>query len=220
MPVRKITTSRRSFVSYSFSDKNNRGISSESTLEKDFVSILEFDPNVIHYEEQPVCIHYQNDNRIAKYTPDFLVVERVWDERKNDFIEKSKLIEIKYRADLKENWSILKPKFQAAIKYCGHYGWTFKILTEVEIRTSYLNNIRFLQRFRNSPMDYDYSTLLKTIINELKETTPEEVLLVASNDLMRRAELLYVIWAMISRYEIKCDLTRDLSMNTLIWINE
>jgi len=46
----------------------------ESSLERDFLLLLDFDPEVVLYEEQPVTINYHDDQgRRRRYTPDVLV---------------------------------------------------------------------------------------------------------------------------------------------------
>ena len=45
----------------------------ESQIERDFIYLLEFDSEVLSYQEQPLRIQYVRDGRVHKYTPDFLV---------------------------------------------------------------------------------------------------------------------------------------------------
>lgn len=74
MPVRKIKKNYRSVTGLIASQKNARMIASESTLERDLFTCLEFDPVVESYEEQPVLIEYKNENgKKTTYTPDVLI---------------------------------------------------------------------------------------------------------------------------------------------------
>lgn len=45
----------------------------ESSLERDFILLKNFDETVLNIEKQPVTLEYVHDGRIYKYTPDFLV---------------------------------------------------------------------------------------------------------------------------------------------------
>src|SRR5437868_5438583 len=98
MPSRKIPPSRRSLTGLVASQKSPRlslvpspparpsqlGAGQpqpqtrmkgfESSLERDFFILLDFDLNVDRYEEQPVRIEYRDgDGRLRTYTPDVLV---------------------------------------------------------------------------------------------------------------------------------------------------
>src|SRR5919197_6548596 len=79
----------------------------ESSLERDFLLLLDFDPDVEFYEEQPVCIVYQDDHgRCRTYTPDVFV--------RYQTAAKPLLCEVKYRDDLRQHWTVYRPKFRAA----------------------------------------------------------------------------------------------------------
>lgn len=116
MPVRKITKNYRSLTGRVVSLKLGHQISFESSLERDFILLNDFDTDVDYIEEQPVSINYiLNSGRDSIYTPDLLVsycqdIERTKGKRPC-------LIEIKFRDDLFSSWGQLKPKFKAALKY-------------------------------------------------------------------------------------------------------
>jgi hypothetical protein len=220
IPVRKIGLSYTNAIrGMRYSDKVEEGIYYESTLEKDFIYLLEFNLAVEHYETQPVKIEYRDDkNGYRTYTPDFLVTYR--DDTAPGKWFKPCLIEIKYRKDLWENWKDLKPKFKAAINYADKKGYKFKIVTENEIRTEYFYNIKFLLRYRKVTPDIGMIETLYDTLEELEISTPNEIIVVASMDKNRRAELLYVLWYMISNSMIACDLHTKITMNSEIWIME
>jgi TnsA-like endonuclease N terminal len=119
----------------------------ESRLEHDFMKLVEFDPCVSHYVEQPVRIEFTDATGSPRtYTPDILVSYHPnQDPAQNT---KPLLVEIKYRKDLFKNWADLKPRFRAARRYAREQGWEFRIITEVEIRTPYLKNVLFLLGYR------------------------------------------------------------------------
>lgn len=52
------------------------GIWYESLSERDYMYLLEIDPDVLSYSSQPLKIIYTLDNRQRRYTPDFLVERR------------------------------------------------------------------------------------------------------------------------------------------------
>lgn len=74
MPVRKIKKSYRQVTGVLSSKKNGRMIHSESTLERDLYLLLDFDPMVKSFEEQPVKVpHILNSGKGSLWTPDCLV---------------------------------------------------------------------------------------------------------------------------------------------------
>lgn len=76
MPVRKIPPNYRS-VTGSISFRSRKSVRFESTLERDFYEILDFDLNVDDIDGQPVLIEYEDETVRAKhYTPDVLVMYR------------------------------------------------------------------------------------------------------------------------------------------------
>ncbi len=199
------------------SSKNDTLHKFESSLERDFISVLEFDYLVDRYVEQPIEIEYLDDGKLRLYTPDFLVFYRT--DREVCKNATPLLCEIKYSEDIKKNGQEYTLKFQAASVYCKKHGYRFEVLTEREIRNDFLINARFLQRYKRvieSTSMNDYYLIDKTL-SELVITTPSELLLACARDWQRRAEILYTLWNMIANCEVGCDLNRKLTMNSEIW---
>jgi hypothetical protein len=216
MPARKIPKNYRNVTGLLPSEKNGRSLAFESTLELDFLLLCEFDPNVASYEEQPVRIDYVDENRRARhYTPDALVTYR------DDVIPakwlRPMLCEVKYRADLKNDWPVLRRKMRAAQQYAKSRDWEFRVVTEWEIRTPYLTNARFLLPYRSRPSDEALEGLLLDWIHELRETTPEVLLARCFRDPELRASLIPSLWKLIGWQRIWCDLTVPLTMTSRIW---
>jgi hypothetical protein len=220
-PVRNIGMGYSSLRGKIVSKKTNRQHKFESSLERDFLEIIDFDNNVLNYCEQPVTIEYKLSGVTHYYTPDFIV----YCNSKN---VKPLLCEIKYRKDLKKNWQELKPKFKAAIEYASNKNWRFKIITEKEIHNQYLVNIKFLSNYKEEKIDKlgfltgidenDFN-LLRFHINEIKITTPEELMLMCSSNREKQAELLYTIWYLVTNNWVKCDLSKPLTIKSEIWVD-
>jgi hypothetical protein len=184
----------------------------ESALERDFCFLLEFDDSVLTYVEQPVTIDYRDGQHSRRYTPDFLV--HYADARP------AVLAEIKYQKDIQENQDLLEAKFQAADHYARERGWEFRVYTEVAIRTVYLDNAKFLLRFRArqyATVPVGYKQLLLETLAQLGQSSPAELVLVVAADADRRAELLPVLWRLIADREIGCNLLLPLFMHSPIW---
>jgi hypothetical protein len=216
-PVRRTISNGTSLTGFIPSSKSKRLHEFESSLERDFIRITEFDSNVAEFVEQPVIINYEHEGKARTYIPDFLITYK-HTTTPGKWL-KPLLVEVKYREDLKRDWLILKPKYVAALRFCDVKGWKFKILTEVEIRTQFLHNARFLQQYKNAVVDNDDYSFLLTKIHDLRVTTPKEILLCSSNNLNRRASLLYCLWYMIANTVIGVDLSSKITMESSIWDN-
>ncbi|CAI3805467.1 hypothetical protein JAMGFMIE_03880 [Rheinheimera sp. MM224] len=183
----------------------------ESSLERDFLIMLDFDPMVVDVFEQPVRITYESDEgRERFYTPDYLVGydngERV-------------IYEVKYRANLKDEWSKLKPKFRAAIRYSKLNDMKFKIITDAEIRgTSYLANAKFLRTYRDQTPNFSIEEHLVRTLAILGETTPEKLLIAAYWTLENRMKAMASLWRLVAIRRVQVDLRGPLTMASSIWV--
>lgn len=217
-PVRKrrIQNTTRSISGIIPSAKNEEEVWFESALERDFALILESHPDVSHYQEQPVTIDYYYNGKNRIYTPDFLVY----------FNEGPKLkpwlCEIKYRSELREKFSQLKPRFQAAKALAKKEKWEFKIFTEEYIRTAYLYNINFLSRYNYNELDGACYNLVIRTLSELGHSSPKEFMLTVQDAHFNlRGRCLYALWYGIKKGEISCDIvTEKLDMKSEIWLSE
>jgi hypothetical protein len=206
---------RRSLTGLIASRKNSRMVASESSLERDFMLLLDFDRDVDRYEEQPVKIEYRDAKGSKRtYTPDVLVYYRqdISPEKLNSPL----LCEVKYRKDLFENWKDNKPKIRAGRAYAREQGWRFQIFTEREIRTPYLENARFLRQYLRIDPDTNNRNLLLETIRQLYETDPDSLLLAIHQDRLKRAELLPTLWHLLAVGMIEADLTQPLNMRSSI----
>lgn len=190
----------------------------ESGLERDFFSILEMDINVQYFEEQPVTISFQDKKGVQRrYTPDVLVVFRTDIDCSP---KETWLCEVKYREDIFSNWKEYKPKFKAAIKYAKKKGWKFKLVSEVEIKTSHLENVRFLKHYRGLKLTGKEEHLLLSTLNSLELTSPCALMSKCCDDKWERAKLVPYLWKLVGDRRIGCDLNRSLSMQSEIWTLE
>lgn len=207
---RNISMNQFSLTGQIKSLKRNELVDFESSLERDYIHILEFDENVRYYYEQPLKIEF--DDRY--YVPDFYV--EYWSGEKE-------VIEVKYNIDLIENASKYVTKFKAADEFCNTNGLTFRILTENDIRNEYLNNVKFLnavQIMRNG-IESEYFNefeLLERNLKKLKRTTINNLLDTCTSCELKRTELIQYMWLMVIHKKIKVDLNKKLNMEVEIWI--
>lgn len=219
MPVRNIPLKYSSLSGEKSSAKNNRRIQFESSLEADFIDLLEWDRNVKFYEEQPYKIEFLDENKKTRYyVPDFLVVyhDSVLNEENWPII-----FEVKYSRDLEIQKEKLSPKFKAAKRFCKQENFFFKIITEKEIRTPFLENIKFLKKYRKTAEDNYIKEIASHLIKLLEEfdvSTPEIIIASISRTDEIKAVFLYNLWILISNGVIAIDMTKKITMESKIWI--
>lgn len=208
MPVRKILPNARS-VTGNVPDFG----AYESTLERDMMEILRFDPQVEHFQPQPLTILFHDKNgKKRQYTPDGLV----------HFKNGSKLgllpilYEVKFREDFRKNWRELMPKFRAAKEYCRNYGYRFEVFTETDIRTPYLHNARFLWEYVSRKPSPAIAAHVLNILADLEEANPNFLLCALCSDKMNRAQYIPVIWHLVAIGAISCDLDQPLTMRSTL----
>lgn len=214
MPVRKILKNYRN-VTGLVSRTNGSMVAFESTLERDYYSLLDWNPHVSAYEEQPVTLEYTDSvGKDRRYTPDVLV-------HYLDPQRKPLLVEIKYHSDLRENWDELSEKLSAAHHFAKEKGWRFRIVTERSIRTPFLKNIKYLKRYRRSSgIDLEVKEILLKHLGDSLSMTPAGLLSFIRGGLIRRESALYTLWQLIASGEVQTDLSTPISQSSRIWIGE
>jgi len=201
-PVRKIGLSHRSITGKYFSRKTGTMHVFESALERDWLTLLEFDNEVLSYTTQPVKIFYEHDGKAATYTPDVIAYYQ------EELRRKPMLCEVKYQAELLEKQSYYEPKFAAATQYAHNNGWSFATINEQQVRTVYLENLKLLSRYQQTNINKEVA---ETVLQKLAYALP--ITQVTGGD----PKLLYAVWQLLAAQRIKCDMQTKITMNTIIW---
>jgi hypothetical protein len=213
MPVRQIKQSYTVVTGSVTSQLNFDSAEFEGSNEWQYLIILEFDwdNEIKSFEVQPLKILYGKklcgDPR--EYTPDVLV--HFHDGRP------PLLIEIKSRKYILKNWKELKPKFRAGIHYAKLNGMRFKIISDKEIFTPFLDNARFLRSFKKQLPPAEDSTLLIHKILKTGRTTPNALLQSITSDIWRQANLIPTLWHLIATRRIGVDIDTKIHMESPIW---
>lgn len=211
MPIRKIPKNYRHVTGVAAKTKAVGEAQFESPLERDFIALLEFSPEVVEYEVQPVKIEWTDDQGAPRYyRPDVRVVFH------NDLSRRPWLCEVKCRGDIRDNWDELHPRFRQGIRYAKQRGWVFHLVSDAEIRTPYLNNARFLLPYRRRPVSETSIAEVLRAMDEVDTPTPERVLRALSDDPWQQAEWTPTIWHLIAHWQIAADLDRPLLMTSPI----
>lgn len=214
--MRKIKPTRRS-VSGILPFRGEVSIPFESTLERDFIVRKEFSRLVSEVIPQPVQIPFEANGRTHIYTPDFLVYYRT-DDYPWACGMKPLLVEVKERQEIRENWSKMKAKFRAALRYAKQNGWDFRVHDESRIRDQVFENIRFLGRYRR--MEFP-SANTKTILATLQSMGQAPFHYLVSRHFSGSTDTaigVAHIWHLLVTRQIECDMTLTLTNDTVLWV--
>lgn len=213
MPVRKLKASYRAANGYVNSKKNSQRLFFESTLEMDFIYLLEFDPLVKSFSEQPFSIKYKNSKgRSTQYTPDFKV-----DFNNEGIIKKgfsTCIYEVKYEEEIKKNKENLKPKFDAAIAFTKLKNWGFEVITEKSIKGQKLINCKFLAQYQDQNK-IEPSALSLIDSNKPSEAfLPRDYITSISNDHTIQLQVVAALWHLVSIGKFKLNMNEKITVDT------
>lgn len=180
----------------------------ESLLERDYIRILEFDPEVKYFESQPLVIPYLYQGRRHEYFPDFKVITRA---------DKIKLVEVKPNEFLQKDENRIK--YNVGIQYCEQMGWTYHVATEDNIRRGYLQSN--LKKILEVDFDEIKTKINNAIIRYLNQVGPVQFLTVINNLKEINHQELYIhIYYLIYTHQIFTELIDlPLSENSILEIN-
>lgn len=116
------------------SQTTGQAMAYESSIERAFLQLCDFDPSITKFQSQPFQMRYWLDGRERRYTPDVL-------------IEPNRLIEVKPERRTQ------KPEFRrwarAVNEACTDQGYVFEVITDVDIRRQpRFDNVLLLRRYQ------------------------------------------------------------------------
>lgn len=208
-PTRRIGTNRRSLTGR-VALGAGESAAFESSLERDWLELLAFLPEVSALQVQPFTVEYKLDGKKHVYKPDVAVL---WG---HDDDAKMIVYEVKPRDDLRAQWSDLRPRFVAATRYCREHGWRFKIINEKHIRTTKLDNVRFLRRYLHLTPDPGVRQHLLATLATIGPSTVRGLLTTAYWSTDNQAAALPFLWMLIAELEIVAPLDIPLTMNSAV----
>jgi len=208
MSTRQIKKSYISCTGYFASYKNKTQIAFESVLERDFYMMMEFDDNVISYEEQPMTIHYEYyDGKNRRYTPDTLVTYKD---------KMQKLIEVKYDDELKNDLE-LQRKLQLLAKHIKkEQKINFEVYTDKFMDKQLLLNYKFLYNFVFIPNDTSKTETINRILNNTKGINVKDLLQKLNDNKIKQLQYLPYIWNYIFHNIHVIDRFKKLTMKTIL----
>lgn len=209
-------------LSGNYAFRGEKSIQFESSLERDFITMMEFDNCVVDIVEQPMTFEYVNANgRSVTYTPDFLVYFRSNGYRSSkEGFPKPLLVEVKPRDKLRKEFPLYRDRFKIAMAYAMQNDMVFKIYDESRIRGIYLENILLLKRHRRHEYDEVEEERILMHLSLVGSTNVEHLLTyLYATDIQRKVALGHLL-QLIDRRLVGCDLSLPLGYQTSIWLSE
>jgi hypothetical protein len=208
-PQRRIGTSRRALTGR-VALGDSQAVDFESSLERDWLEQLDFDPRVVELQVQPFSLEHEVEGRKRKYTPDVLAV---W---QHGSVRETIVYEVKFRDDLRNGWLDYRPRFVAATRYCRERGWRFKIMTERRIRTPMLSAVKFLRPYRRIEDHAVFRERLMAGLRDMGPTTVAQLLEATLDSKQERLQALPSLWKLVANFDVEVDFGKPLSMRTQV----
>lgn len=197
MSVRKIPKNHIHVTGRHAAQKSEGDADFESMLEAEHLLLLDHDINVKAYDVQPVNIPVPGVPR--GYVPDVFVE---FQPDPDGVIAAPEIREVKSTLDLKINEAKYKPKFEAAHKYCEQRGWSFRIITEQEIRSPRLSNVKFVRAYENLQHPQEMVDAVLFRMTELGHTDSATLLSKISTDVDEQLTWMPVLWHLVAKRRI------------------
>lgn len=183
------------------SRKMGRNIWWESLLERDYIHLLEFDPDVTGYEEQPITVPYPIEGKIRRYTPDFLV------ERES----RLQIVEVKSKE--KASSEEFRLFFLAVEPEIRKRGFEFVVATDEMIRVQpRLENVKILGGYARVSFRAQHQVLCQRFLRANEKASIADLARVLSD----KGVTLSVVYALIYHGALAIDLNLPLSPSSTV----
>ncbi|WP_157277896.1 TnsA endonuclease N-terminal domain-containing protein [Aliarcobacter butzleri] len=207
---RKIKKNYRSITGHFPSIKNNTSLSFESKLEKAHFLALEFDNEVISYQEQPqIEIFFNGKNQI--YSAD-CYIKRVKNSSKKDSI-----VEVKYTNEIEKRKDYFETKFESAKISANKLNIDFEVYTEKIYSEIYLDNLDFLYRYKLQPIENKYEDQILKMVNKKHKISAFDLANLVSENPIEYGLISNCIWDLVCKEKLKTNLELSkITMNSLV----
>ena len=207
---RKIKKSYRSITGHFPSIKNNTSIGFESKLEKAHFLSLEFDNEVISYQEQPqIKIYINGQDKI--YSADCYI------KRSKNSNKKDSIVEVKYTNEIEKRKEYFENKFEAAKTSTNKLNLDFEIYTEKIHSEIYLDNLDFLYRYKLQPMENKYEDQILKMVSKNHKISAFDLANLVSENPREYGLISNCIWDLVCKEKLKTNLVlAKITMNSLL----
>ena len=207
---RKIKKNYRSITGHFPSIKNNTSIGFESKLEKAHFLSLEFDNEVISYQEQPqIKIYINGQDKI--YSADCYI------KRTKTSLKKDSIVEVKYTNEIEKRKEYFEKKFESAKTSANKLNLDFEVYTEKIHSETYLDNLDFLYRYKLQPIENKYEVQMLKILNKKNKISAFDLANLVSENPIEYGLISNCIWDLVCKEKLKTNLElAKITMNSLV----
>ncbi len=207
---RQIKKNYRSITGHFPSIKNNTSIGFESKLEKAHFLSLEFDNEVISYQEQPqveICINGKD----KIYSADCYI------KRTKNSNKKDSIVEVKYTNEIEKRKDYFEKKFEATTISANKLNLDFEVYTEKIHSEIYLDNLNFLYRYKLQPIENKYENQILKMVNKNHKISAFDLANLISKNPIEYALISNCIWDLVCKEKLKTNLELSkITMNSLV----
>ena len=207
---RKIKKNYRSITGHFPSIKNNTSIGFESKLEKAHFLSLEFDNEVISYQEQPqieICIN--GNDKI--YSADCYI------KRAKISLKKDSIVEVKYTNEIEKRKDYFEKKFEATTISANKLNLDFEVYTEKIHSEIYLDNLDFLYRYKLQPIENKYEDQILKMVSKNHKISAFDLANLVSENPREYGLISNCIWDLVCKEKLKTNLELSkITMNSLL----
>ncbi len=207
---RKIKKNYRSITGHFPSIKNNTSMGFESKLEKAHFLSLEFDNEVISYQEQPqIEIYINGNNKI--YSADCYI------KRAKTSLKKDSIVEVKYTNEIEKRKDYFVKKFESAKTSVNQLNLDFEVYTERIHSEIYLDNLDFLYRYRLQPIVNKYEDQILKMVDKNNKISAFDLANLISENPIEYGLISNCIWDLVCKEKLKTNLElAKITMNSLV----
>ena len=207
---RKIKKNYRSITGHFPSIKNNTSIGFESKLEKAHFLSLEFDNEVISYQEQPqveICINGKD----KIYSADCYI------KRAKISLKKDSIVDVQYTNEIEKRKEYFEKKFEAATISANKLSLEFEIYTEKIHSEIYLDNLDFLYRYKLQPIENKYEEQVLEMVNKNNKISAFDLANLISKNPIEYGLISNCILDLVCKEKLKTNLElAKITMNSLV----
>ncbi len=202
--VRKIINGGRKVVGKFPSLKMGRMIMWESQIERDYLYLVDFDPDVVYCQEQPLIVRYYDDRdcKMHRYTPDFLLVRRS---------SKKQIIEVKDEKTARsEEYQQL---FQRVAPVLHREGYEFIVVTDRMVRVQpLLKNAKLLHKYAATRISNEHLIHLTDLFADRRELPLGELTTLLGSKGISMQQIFALLWHGI----LSIDLGKEINSDSLV----
>lgn len=200
--------------------KMDKTIYFESTLERDFATLLEFEDSVKKYLDHPFTIECKINGRKYSYTPDFEIEFNVNAVGNSFFLgelimNRKMVVEIKYSDKIATFKDSYKKKLEGMREYCESNNLRFEIVNE-SFRDDYYKNVEKLLSFNNIPTHRETEYQIIDYLNKNPMSTFYSTIEALKESGIKNPNP--SIWGMLGKKEIFCEMDKLINYNTKLWV--